>query len=64
MKKDYSKKEFSIQGVRSNKPLVTYLGLQIFDEKIIVENLYEKLNKNDNNLSPHGANTDQFKEYK
>tara|TARA_B100000073_G_C23738385_1_gene572961 strand:+ start:688 stop:2088 length:1401 start_codon:yes stop_codon:yes gene_type:complete len=61
-----SKKEFfNLIGLDSNKPLVTYLGSSANiskDEKIIVEKLYEKFNKNDIQLivRPHGANTDQF----
>ncbi len=62
-----SKKEFfdSI-GLDSNKPLVTYLGSSVNiskNEKFIVENLYEKLNKNNMQLivRAHGSNIDQFK---
>tara|TARA_B100000131_G_C18072879_1_gene595190 strand:+ start:126 stop:1526 length:1401 start_codon:yes stop_codon:yes gene_type:complete len=61
-----SKKEFfNSIGLNSDKPLVTYLGSAANiskDEKIIVENLYEKLNKNNIQLivRPHGANTVQF----
>ena len=56
---------FSSIGLDPNKPLVTYLGSSVNiskNEKFIVENLYEKLNKKGIQLivRPHGANSEQF----
>tara|TARA_S200000501_G_scaffold376275_1_gene430721 strand:- start:3683 stop:5095 length:1413 start_codon:yes stop_codon:yes gene_type:complete len=56
---------FNSIGLDADKPLVTYLGSArniSKNEKIIVEEIYSKLNQKGIQLivRPHGANTDQF----